>query len=71
MSRQHDGQLLLTAVRSVGGRSLWIEVDDGGGLPGSGGSDGEVQGEGGFPGATFLADDGDGLHRRSLQDVKA
>ena len=71
MSREHDGQLRFAAVRPVGGGSLRIEVDDGGVLSERGRSDGQVQGQGGFSGAAFLADDGDGFHRRSLHNIKS
>ena len=37
--------------------------------PAEAGSDGQVKGEGGFPRPALLADDGDGLHGRGLQDV--
>ena len=38
-------------------------------LSGRGRSDGQVQGQGGFTGTAFLADDGDGFHRRSLHNI--
>ena len=64
MSGENDRQLGAAAVGPVGGGSLGIEVDHGGVAPGLGGSDGQVQGQGGFPGTAFLADDGNGFHER-------
>ena len=63
VSRENDRQIGLAAIRPIGSGSLGIEVDHRRVAAGRGGSDGQVQGEGGFSRAPFLADDGDGFHR--------
>ena len=64
VSGENDRQLGIAAVRPIRSGSLGIEVDHGRVAPGRGGSEGQMQGESGFPRTAFLAADGDGFHWR-------